>query len=128
MNYKIIGSTVTAAILGGALVIVAFYIAGGAEARALNLLVLITGASAGWLLGVVASPYDPRETTAFPKYVGAVSAFASGYVVSKLDRVLEHLLQPEFVTSAIGAFRLLGGVCALVLGVLVTYIYRSYAR
>ena len=29
MNYKIIGSTVTAAILGGALVIVAFYIAGG---------------------------------------------------------------------------------------------------
>ena len=127
MNYKIIGGTVTAAILGGALVVLAFYVGQGTEARA-PLLVLVTGASAGWLLGVVVSPYDSRETKAFPKYVGAVSAFVSGYVVSKFDRVLENLLQPEFVTSAIGAFRLLGGLCALLLGLLVTYIYRSYAE
>lgn len=128
MNIKIIGGTVAAFLLGTVLILLAFAVDKCTEVRAVNVLALVSGAAVGWLLGVAVSPYDAREASAFPKYAGAVSAFVSGYVVSKLDRVLEHLLRPEFVASAVGAFRLLGGFCALILALLLTYIYRSYVR
>jgi hypothetical protein len=77
--------------------------------RALNIAVLVFGASTGWLAGILLSPYDPKEERAFPRYAAAASAFASGYLVSKVDRVLEDLLKPEFLFSSVAGFRLLAG-------------------
>jgi hypothetical protein len=127
MNYKIIAGTISAPLLGASLIALAFFIGDGREARAVNLVILVLGGSLGWLAGVIVSPYDKSENKVFPKYVAAVSTFASGYLVSKADRVLDALLKPEFIASATGAFRICGGISAIVVAMLITYIYRAYA-
>ena len=127
MNYKIIASTVSAAALGVGLVALCFLVGQGSEVRALNIAVVVFGASTGWLAGILLSPYDPREARAFPRYAAAASAFASGYLVSKLDRVLEELLEPGFLFSPVPAFRLLAGLSGFATAAFITYVYRSYA-
>jgi len=128
MNYKIIASTVSAAALGIGLVVLCFLVGQGGEVRALNIAVVVFGASSGWLAGILLSPYDPKEARTFPRYAAAASAFASGYLVSKFDRVLEELLKPEFLFSPVAGFRLLAGVSGFATAAIITYIYRTYAR
>jgi hypothetical protein len=128
VNYKILGSTAAGGALGVALVALCFFVGTGPEVRALNLAVLIAAASTGWLVGVLVSPYDAREAQTFPKYAATVSAFASGYLVSKLDRVLEEILKPEFLFSSVVGFRVLAGIAAFATALLITYVYRAYAR
>ena len=128
MNYKIIGSTAAALVLGITLFGLSFFVGQGTEVRALNLAVLVLGAATGWLVGVLVSPYNVREAQAFPKYAATVSAFASGYLVSKLDRVLEEILKPESLFSPIMGFRVIAGIAAFAIALLITYVYRAYAR
>ena len=128
MNYKIIASTVSAAALGIGLVVLCFLVGQGSEVRALNIAVVVFGASTGWLAGILVSPYDPKESRAFPRYAAAASAFASGYLVSKLDRVLDELLKPEFLFLPLVGFRLLAGLSGFAMAAIITYVYRNYAE
>ena len=128
MNYKIIGSTASCSVLGLALVILCFRVGQSAEVHAMNIAVLVFGASSGWLAGILLSPYDPKEASNFPRYAAAVSAFASGYLVSKVDRVLEEVLKPEFLFSPVPGFRLLAGLSGFAITLIVTYVYRAYGR
>ncbi|HEX7928445.1 MAG TPA: hypothetical protein VF678_12700 [bacterium] len=130
MNYKIWGAVFSSAALGTSLCILALIIGDTVVEKALNFTVLASTASAGWLIGVFLSPYGKTEATKFPVYAGAVSTFASGYLVSKVDRLLEKWLQPEAlaaITPLIG-FRVLGGLTALFVAIVITYAMRSYAK
>jgi len=128
MNYKLVCSTAAAFVLSVCLIVLCFFVGDGAEVRALNVAVLVAGASTGWLVGVLISPYDVKEARAFPKYAAAVSAFVSGYLVSKMDRVLEELLEPEFLFSSLAGFRVLAGIASFAIALLIAYVYRAYAR
>jgi len=126
MNYKIIASTGSAGVLLITLVALCFLVGQGREVRALNIVVLVFGAAAGWLARVLVSPDDPTEARTFPQYAGAISAFASGYLVSKADRVLEQILDPETLFSPVAAFRILAAVSTFAITLLITYVYRVY--
>jgi uncharacterized membrane protein YqaE (UPF0057 family) len=58
----------------------------------LNLLICLLGFIIGWILGTLASPYSKTESTQFLSLSQAISAFISGYLISKLDRFLEVTL------------------------------------
>jgi len=62
------------------------------DARSSNLLVALLGGLCGWILGIVFTPYSESEALQFTAISTAVSAFLSGYVVSKVDRFLERTL------------------------------------
>ena len=51
----------------------------------LNLSLLIFGATLGWLVGILISPYSEGEEKMFATYAGAISAFISGYFIAKFD-------------------------------------------
>jgi hypothetical protein len=55
-------------------------------------LVILVGALLGWAAGMFFSPYTVTERSNFVSISQAVSAFVSGYLLSKLDRFLEHSL------------------------------------
>jgi hypothetical protein len=57
--------------------------------RVLNVLLAMIGALLGWAFGMFFAPYDKKERARFSSIGQAVSAFVSGYVISKLDRFLE---------------------------------------
>jgi hypothetical protein len=62
------------------------------RAFTLNILVCLLGAALGWGAGILATPIAEDDTTHFAKLAQIISAFLSGYLVSKLDRFLERAL------------------------------------
>jgi hypothetical protein len=92
----------------------------------LNVAIMLASISSGWLLGTFISPESETEKKSFMTYGKAVSAFVSGYLVSKLDKVIEKILSPELLVMPVATFRLAGSVAALISAVLVTYIVRAY--
>jgi len=57
-----------------------------------NLLICLLGFIIGWILGTLASPYSKSESARFLSLSQVISAFVSGYLISKLDRFLEETL------------------------------------
>lgn len=91
-----------------------------------NLAALVLGVSAGSLFGVYTSPYTLKETTKFGEYAAAVSAFASGYVLGKIDGLITKLLSPEIMLQRTPGFRLITAASSFIIAMLITYYMRSY--
>jgi hypothetical protein len=53
---------------------------------------MLLGAVMGWPSGMYFSPYSDNEKKSFVSAGQAASAFVSGYLLSKLDRLLERAL------------------------------------
>lgn len=127
MNYKLWGSCAAAVLLGLAILILSFFV-GAPAAAPLNVAVIVLGAALGWLLGLLISPYSKREKDSFAIYTSAFGVFASGYLVGKADKVLGTILDPEFLLDTVHGFRTLAFVTALILGLIVTFVFRHYAE
>lgn len=97
-----------------------------AEDGYLNLAIILASVCSGWLLGTFISPKSEPEKQSFMTYGKAVSAFVSGYLVSKLDKVIEKILSPDTLAVPVVAFRLAGSIAAVISAVLVTYMIRAY--
>lgn len=65
------------------------------EYMALLLLTGLVGASAGWVAGILASPYNPAEKGAFAELGKLIYGFLSGYVISKIDPLVTEMLKPS---------------------------------
>jgi hypothetical protein len=127
MNYKIWSSLLSAGALTLMIVGISFFV-GTRSDRALNLTVIVVGFCVGWLLGIMMSPYSASEKTRFAQYASAFGAFVSGYLVSKADKFLEAILDPQFVLDSVHGFRVLAFVAALVLAAIITFVFREYAQ
>jgi|GraSoiStandDraft_55_1057291.scaffolds.fasta_scaffold35995_3 hypothetical protein len=92
----------------------------------LNLAIVLASVSLGCLLGTFISPESGSEQSRFSAYGKAVSAFVSGYLVSKLDKVVEMILSPQTLAVPIASFRLAASISAVISALLVTYIVRAY--
>jgi hypothetical protein len=87
----------------------------------LTWIICLTGSILGIPLGMMASPLE-REGTHFRAIGGWIASFASGYLLSKLERFdASPLLKDEV---SIG--RSLAFVAFLVLSAIQTYVLRSY--
>lgn len=66
----------------------------GADVREawINRLIALIGGLCGWAIGTAFAPYSTDDLAAFQHIGSVVSAFVSGYVVSKLDRFLEQMV------------------------------------
>ncbi len=53
------------------------------------------GAILGWGVGFLVSPSSKTEKEQFSGLTKTISAFLSGYILSKLDRVIENLLESD---------------------------------
>lgn len=109
MNWKIVGISISGLVLLGALVTLSFFVGETKIAIALNLAVLVFGASGGWIVGIVVSPYSSKEQSRFTALSKAVAVFGSGYLVGKIDKLVEKLLDPSLVLESAHGFRLLAG-------------------
>ena len=91
-------STLVLLFLLCALVTIGHVIAQTDQGRILNYFVLLLGALCGWALGIFSSPYSASEEKKFGSIAQAISAFISGYALSKFDRFLEASL---FASAAV---------------------------
>jgi hypothetical protein len=129
MNYKLLGSSATAACLAGTLLYLAVDFKAGTTVPplTLNVMVVLLGLAFGWLFGILLSPYSEDEKNKFSEYAKAFGVFASGYLVGKTDKVVEELFKPEFILDSVHGFRVMAFVSAFLISMITTFIFRRYS-
>jgi len=129
-NYKIVGSTVSAFTLFSALLYCAQSAAISPTEKdfILNLTIIIFGTTIGWIAGILSSPYGQKEKEQFTTIVKGVTVFLSGYAMAKLDPIITVILKPEMFIEPVVAFRAIAFMTSLLLSVVITFVYRKYAR
>ena len=101
---------------------------GNLAARNTNLLTVLIGAMTEWAMGIYLAPFSQEETTRFQAIGKTVSAFVTGYVVSKIDRFLEATLFSKEQTPQTVAWEQLAlFLVTFLLAAIVIFIYRLYA-
>lgn len=128
MNYKIWGSGVSAAATLSALLVIALNVTSAAQDQYVNLGLLVIGILLGWAVGIVLTPYTRTETSTFAQVTKVVSAFLTGYLVAKVDPLVTRLLTPEMLLQPVNGARLVLLVGGFLVGAIVAFVFRSYAR
>lgn len=90
------------------------------------LLVCMLGAVIGWVFGMFFAPYNLAEEKRFSNVAGALSAFISGYALSKLGKFIDTKIialdkAEDFVWLMLGVF-----ICSVFLAFLTVFCNRSY--
>jgi hypothetical protein len=101
---------------------------GGFGSGPVNLMLCFFGAAAGWFVGIIISPQTPGQTTAFVGYGRAMTAFLSGYVLAKADRIWAVIAPHQLNSAQIESLTLqalLFGTC-FAIGTLTTFAGRNF--
>lgn len=94
---------------------------------AYSFLIGLAGMAVGHILGFFASPYNQGEKTAFSEYGKAVAAFMTGFLLSKLDKLLEVVADPESLKqNSIYGARALIFIIAMATATITTYVFRMH--
>jgi hypothetical protein len=97
------------------------------ESKSANRLVAMLGALCGWIIGIAFAPFSAAEKEQFAAISSVVSAFLSGYVVSKVDRFIEGVLFPVNAASRESWTRVGIFTAALLLASVTVFVNRLYA-
>jgi drug/metabolite transporter (DMT)-like permease len=127
--FSVIFTNIFAAVFGLAIAWLCYEVSLGEPLQQVfNALLAILGALVGWALGMFFAPYTDKEAERFSSIGQAVSAFVSGYIISKLDRFLEAtMFQAQApVTITWVRFGLL--FCSMLLVMLTVFSNRAYFR
>ncbi|MBN9297535.1 MAG: hypothetical protein J0I41_11015 [Filimonas sp.] len=128
LNYKLITTAIAAFLFGTALFIIAYFAEPDPKIYPFTLLIGITGCVLGWLAGILSAPYDKSDENKLGRFAKLVGTFLSGYVVSKLDRVLEGVIGPSAILPTTTAIRILLFICSFCLIWIVVYCFREYTQ
>ena len=93
---------------------------------ALSVSIILLSIPSGFIFGILVSPIGSGERTEFSQYAKAATAFASGFVVAKLNETLSQLFSPAFVLSEIGGFRIICFVTGFTVAMLLMFGWRRY--
>lgn len=126
MNYKLIGSAVFGLVLCMVVTTLSYLMGDDLKSSSLNLLIVVLGLSSGWLLGIFITPYSEAEEQKFTEYAKTFSVFVSGYLLGKVDRVIEALFQPDFILDSVNGFRLISFLASVIISLVVTFSFRKY--
>ena len=125
-NAKVGASFASAGVLGLILLIVTILMSPDRRAWAFNGGILVLGVCAGWLMGIVVSPYDVTEQKQFFTFGKALSVFASGYLIGKVDKLTERVLSPDFLLNPVVVFHVMIFLSAFLISLVVTFVARRY--
>jgi hypothetical protein len=81
------------------LIWIGYLFSGNTNEFAYTFLVGLGGAAVGNVLGLLASPYNRGEKTSFPDYAKALATFVTGFLLSKLDKLLSVAADPQILAG-----------------------------
>ena len=126
-SYKLWGSSLVAALLIGAVVLLAFTFQTSTIARNVNCAIVVCGLALGWLIGTVISPYDENEKGRFAEFAKGIGVFVSGYLVGKVGHLIDEVARPQFlIYDMTNGFRALLFISSFLVATIVTFVFRKY--
>jgi hypothetical protein len=87
------------------------------------------GALIGWAAGILSAPYNTRESTQFRVYGKVASAFITGFLVAKIDRIFDLGIDEKhgpLILHERFARNLMVGACCFFIAMISTFIVRQY--
>ena len=127
LNWKLKSSYIIGATILVVMIIAAFVFPSQKQDSWMGLMLLIAGISAGWVIGIVLSPYTTEEKTKFQSYTKAVASFLSGYVVAHLNDLIKYVMKPEFLGNSLHLSKLILLLAGFCISLVVVYYTRQYA-
>jgi hypothetical protein len=94
----------------------------------LAVLSAVLGTSLGWLFGTLLSPYE-SEALRFESFGKVVSAFVSGFLLSKVDAIFGVMPKNEYhdlIRSGMVIRRVLIGLTCCIIAMMAVFISRRY--
>jgi uncharacterized membrane protein len=91
-------------------------------------LLCLSGAALGWATGILISPRNETQYENFVSYGKSISAFLSGFVLAKLDRIFEEVVRPNSIEKHADDLlvRMLLFLTTFTIGTLFTFVGRGY--
>jgi hypothetical protein len=108
--------------------ILASWISSKLEDKSATWLVQLAGMACGAFLGFLASPRARGEQAAFLTFAKAISAFLSGYALSKIDHLIDSLFKGDIYKDQLLVARLLIFFIAMIISFMIAYSYRAYVQ
>lgn len=99
----------------------------GREDYSFTYLAGLVGALTGWVTGIFLSPYSQGEARQFSDYGKALSAFISGYLLSKCDRFLDNVDVNAPLGPKLLQYRILYFFACFFLAMIIAFLLRKYA-
>lgn len=91
----------------------------------MNLTVFVAGWASGWFAGTLVAPYDEGEAGLFSKISKGIWAFVSGFLLAKIDPMLNASIFP---LNEVVQFRVLLFLSVAVIVMLIVFFARKYGR
>ena len=122
-----IASTIIATLLILAILFLGFMVSESATSAMITEALFILAIAIGWIFGTYLSPDTKIEAQNFSQTFKGISIFVSGYLASKLDKVVEALLSPaNILQNPEISFRSIGFIAIVLLTTIGVYFLRRY--
>jgi hypothetical protein len=124
--WTLITSNTSAFLIGVALLWLAYQLGADSHAYLVNWVICLFGAVVGWGVGLMSSPSSEQESAKFSGVTKTVSAFLSGYILSKLDPLIQTVLQSDQFFQEAVLVRIAFFLTTFFLSMVIVYINRVY--
>lgn len=125
-RWMLVTSNISALVIGIVLIWLAYQIGTDNHAYLVNWLICLLGAVLGWGIGLISTPSSERENAKFSGLTKTISAFLSGYILSKLDPLIVTVLQSHTIFQESVLVRIAFFLTAFFLSMVIVYINRMY--
>jgi hypothetical protein len=122
----ILFSNIFAGIFVVILIALAWRLGASDNSSPLNFLICLLGATLGWAVGILLTPYTAGEQQQFASLLQAATAFATGYLFSKFDPLLERYLKQDQLPGVAVMQRAALFVVAFLLSTTLVFVNRQY--
>jgi|SRR5689334_19182258 len=124
--YNLLATVLSGIIIGSALIFFAYKVGTGKDVYPITFLICIFGYILGWIIALISTPMSKNDEDGISKFSKVVGTFISGYLLSKLDKVLEAIFNPASLFTTIAGPRLLLFACCFGLTFILVFYYRRY--
>jgi uncharacterized YccA/Bax inhibitor family protein len=123
-NFKVIVSTV--AILTIAIILLISSYFQHHDNFLYALIISLFGAILGWLFAMLVTPYGATDKAGFQTFSKIIGSFITGYVLSKLDKVIEIFINTQKYQNEIIFERIILFISFFLLFWILVFNYRTY--
>jgi hypothetical protein len=127
-NLKVTISSIVIFIFIFLLLIVAYLSSSGQKDLTFTFLICLFGSIIGWLVAMVVTPYGQADETSLKSFSKIIGSFLTGYVLSKLDKIIETFINNNDYTNELILTRLMLFVSFFFLFWILVFNYRRYVE
>jgi uncharacterized membrane protein YeaQ/YmgE (transglycosylase-associated protein family) len=124
-KYSLVPAIVSAIIVVPALVYLAWRVSPGDKDYPVTYIICLCGYVLGWILAIISTPMDKSDEDKISRFTKVVGTFLTGYLLGKIDKLIETITNPSFLTT-LGGIRLLLFLCCCGFTFIMVFYYREY--